>query len=140
MAELHPDRTPAAATRLARALEVLKRRKGDGDIGQGATISELCRLAGVSRNAIYRYHPKILAELRRQQRRSSSAPGAWARSSDAQSLSMIQEQLAKAIALVDHYYAAYREARALLDRRDRQLAELRRKWDKEPLVVRRQRE
>ena len=136
MAEVHPDRTPAAATRLTKALEVLKRRKGDGDIGQGATISELCRLSGVSRNAIYRYHPKILAELRRQQGRSSSPPGAWARSSSATDLATIQEHLAKAVALVDHYYAACREARALLDRRDRQVAELRRKLDSAPIVVR----
>jgi AcrR family transcriptional regulator len=140
MPEIHPDRTPAAATRLAKALEVLERRNGNGDIGQGATISELCRLSGVSRNAIYRYHPKILAELRRQQGRSSSLPGAWAKPSSTTDLAVIQEHLAKAVALVDHYYAAYREARVLLDRRDRQLAELRRKLDKEPLVVRRRRE
>jgi hypothetical protein len=140
MAEIHPDRTPAAATRLAKALEVLKRRKGDGEIGQGATISELCRLSGVSRNAIYRYHPKILAELRRQQGRSSSPPSAWASSPGGTDLAMIQEQLAKVVALVDHYYAAYREARALLDRRDRQLAELRRKLDAAPLIMRRRRE
>ena len=139
MGEIHPDRTPAAATRLTKPLEVLKRRMGDGDIGQGATISELCRLSGVSRNAIYRYHPKILAELRRQQGRSSSPPGAWAKPSSTTDLAAIQEQLAKAIALVDHYYAAYREARALLDRRDRQLAELRRKLDSAPVVVRHRR-
>jgi len=67
---------------------------------------------------------------------SSSPPGAWAKPSSTTDLAAIQEQLAKAIALVDHYYAAYREARALLDRRDRQLAELRRKLDSAPVVVR----
>jgi hypothetical protein len=36
----------------------------------------------------------------------------------------LQDQLSKLTALVDHYYAAYRETRALLDRRDRQLAQV----------------
>jgi hypothetical protein len=92
-------------------------------------------LAGVSRNAIYRYHPKILAELRRQQGRPSHPPGQWAMSSGGTDQSLLQDQLSKLAALVDHYYAAYREVRALLDRRDRQLAELRRKLTSAPVVV-----
>ena len=135
MSAAHPDRTPAAAARLTKALDVLKRRKGDGH--QGATISELSRLAGVSRNAVYRYHPKILAELRRQQGRPSNPPGQWAMSAGGTDQSLLQDQLSKLAALVDHYYAAYRETRALLDRRDRQLAELRRKLNGAPIVVRR---
>jgi AcrR family transcriptional regulator len=137
MPEAHPDRTPAAAARLAKALDVLKRRKGDGAAHQGATISELSRLAGVSRNAVYRYHPNILAELRRQQGRPSNPPGQWAMSAGGTDQSLLQDQLSKLAALVDHYYAAYRETRALLDRRDRQLAELRRKLNGAPIVVRR---
>jgi hypothetical protein len=139
MPEIHPDRTPAAAARLAKALDVLKRRKGDDDIGQCATISELCRLSGVSRNAVYRYHPKVLAELRRLQGRSSSPPGVWAKPSSTTDVAATQEHLAKAVTLVDQYYAAYREALALLDRRDRQLAELRRKLDSAPVVMRHRR-
>jgi hypothetical protein len=92
-------------------------------------------MAGVSRNAIYRYHPKILADLRRQQGRSTAEPGAWARSSGAADLAIVQQQLANAVALVDHYYATFRETRALLE-----LAELRRKLDSAPTLVRRRRE
>lgn len=49
----------------------------------------------------------------------------------------LQDQLSKLAALIDHYYAAYREARAMLDRRDRELAELRRKLDCVPAPFRR---
>lgn len=48
----------------------------------------------------------------------------------------LREQLAKLAALVDHYYSAHAEARNLLDRRDRELAELRRKMDCMPVPVR----
>jgi AcrR family transcriptional regulator len=137
MSPVHPDRTPAAAARLTKALDLLKRRKSDDAAHQGATISELCRLAGVSRNAVYRYHPRVLAELRRQQGRSSHSLGQWAMSSRAPDQAHLQDQLTKLAALVDHYYAAYRETRALLDRRDRQLSELRRKLNNAPVAIRR---
>ncbi len=133
MHAVHPDRTPAAAARLTKALGVLKRNKGDA--AQGETISQLCRLAGVSRNAVYRYHPKILAELRQQQCRDFHPAGRWA-SSTGTNHAPLQDQISKLTALVDQYYAAYRETRALLDRRDRQLAELRRKLNTAPVVVR----
>lgn len=134
MPAVHPDRTPAAAARLTKALSVLKRNKGDA--AQGATISQLCRLAGVSRNAVYRYHPKILAELRAQQGRDFHPSGKWASPSRGADYVAFQDQISKLTALVDHYYAAYRETRALLDRRDRQLAELRRKLNSSPVLVR----
>ena len=134
MPAVHPDRTPAAAARLTKALGVLKRSKSDAQ--QGATISQLCRLAGVSRNAVYRYHPKILAELRQQQGRDFHPSGKWAASSGGPDYAALQDQISKLTALVDHYYAAYRETRALLDRRDRQLAELRRKLNGAPVLVR----
>lgn len=137
MPTVHPDRTPAATVRLTKALGVLKRRNGDATAHQGATISELCRLAGVSRNAVYQYHPKILAELRRQQGRTFRTPGQWASSAGGTDQAALQDQVSKLAALVDHYYAAYRETRALLDRRDRQLAELRRKLNSAPVLVRR---
>lgn len=135
MSAVHPDRTPAAGARLTKALDLLKRRKSGDATHQGATISELCRLAGVSRNAVYRYHPRVLAELRRQEGRSPHSLGQWAMSSRGPDQAQLQDQLSKLAALVDHYYAAYRETRALLDRRDRQLAELRRKLNIAPVVV-----
>src|ERR1700720_2938931 len=95
MPAVHPDRTPAAAVRLTKALGVLQRRKGDATAHQGATISELCRLAGVSRNAVYRYHPKILAELRQQQGRAFSPPGRWASAAGGTDQSLLQDQLSK---------------------------------------------
>ena len=134
MPAAHPDRTPAAAARLTKALSVLKRNKGDAT--QGATISQLCRLSGVSRNAVYRYHPKILAELRQQQGRDFRPSGKWAASSVATDSTAFKDQISKLTALVDHYYAAYRETRALLDRRDRQVAELRRRLNSAPVLVR----
>lgn len=137
MPTIHPDRTPAAAERLNKALALLKRRNTGDAAGQSATISELCRLAGVSRNAIYRYHPTILATLRRLQGRPADPPGQWARSAHAADYARLQDQVSKLTALVDHYYAAYRETRALLDRRDRQLAELRRKLNSAPVAIRR---
>lgn len=137
MPTINPDRTPAAAARLSKALALLKRRKSGDAVWQGATISELCRLAGVSRNAIYRYHPAILTALRRLQGRSAEPPGQWARSAHGMDHARLQEQLSKLAALVDHYYAAYRETRTLLDRRDRQLAELRRKLNNAPVAIRR---
>lgn len=136
MPTIHPDRTPEAAARLGKALALLKRRSSADAAHQGATISELCRLAGVSRNAIYRYHPTVLAALRRLQGRSADPPGQWARSTHAADHARLQDQLSKLAALVDHYYAAYRETRALLDRRDRQLAELRRKFHRAPVAIR----
>jgi AcrR family transcriptional regulator len=134
---LHADRSPAAAARLVRALEVLDQRR-DGDVPrQGATVAELCRLAGVSRNSVYRYHPDIVTALRLQQR--GSAPDNGARHSHAGPAPSdnigLQDQVSKLAALVDHYYAAYREARVLLDRRDRELSELRRKLDAKPVPV-----
>jgi hypothetical protein len=39
----------------------------------------------------------------------------------------------KLAALIDHYYAASTELRALLERRDRELAELRRRLDERPV-------
>jgi AcrR family transcriptional regulator len=137
MPTINPDRTPAAAARLSKALALLKRRNSGDGARQGATISELCRLAGVSRNAIYRYHPAILTALRRLQGRSAEPPGQWARSARAVDHARLQDQLSKLAALVDHYYAAYRETRTLLDRRERQLAELRRKLNSAPVAIRR---
>lgn len=135
----HADRGPAVAARLAGALEVLTQHSGRDMPHQGPTVSALCRLAGVSRNSLYRYHPEILAALRLHQR--GPAPDTSVGHSHASPApydhTAIQDQLSKIAALVDHYYAAYREARVLLDRRDRELADLRRKLHQKPLILRR---
>jgi hypothetical protein len=48
----------------------------------------------------------------------------------------LRERLAKLAALVDHYYCAYRESQGVLERRDRELSELRRRLDSKPTGVR----
>jgi hypothetical protein len=89
-------------------------------------------MANVSRNSLYRYHPDVLQALHEQQRlRACAGAPRASESSDGQraELATLREQLPKLAALVDHYYAAYREARALLQRRERELSELRRRRD-----------
>jgi hypothetical protein len=49
----------------------------------------------------------------------------------------LREQLAKLAALVDHYYGAYSEMQVLLARRERELAEVRRKLECAPAPLRR---
>jgi hypothetical protein len=49
----------------------------------------------------------------------------------------LREQLGKLAALVDHYYAAYRDIQILLARRDRELADLRRRLETAPVALRR---
>jgi AcrR family transcriptional regulator len=135
----HADRGPAVAARLAGALELLTQHSDNDIPHQGATVSELCRLAGISRNSLYRYHPEILTALRLHQRKS--APNDCAGQSTPRTLASdvasLQNQLSKLAALVDHYYAAYREVRATLDRRDREISDLRRKSDAKPSPLRR---
>jgi len=56
---------------------------------------------------------------------------------DAQQAELIalRQQITKLAALVDHYYAAYREAQALLARREQELAELRKRLDSKPVKI-----
>lgn len=126
--------TRGGTRRLERALAVLIQRTAEGGCPQAPTVAELCRLSGVSRNSVYRYHPEILAALRLHQ----YGPTAGEKTARSLSLSlvptnsMIENQLTKLAALVDHYYAAHREALAMLDRRDREISELRRRLDVRP--------
>lgn len=92
------------------------------------TAAALCERAGVSRNALYRYHRDILQELHALQQRACPDPGPTNREvlrlrQDARDL---REQVTKLAVLVDHYFAAWQETCSLLHRRDRELAELRR--------------
>lgn len=91
------------------------------------TASALCALAGVSRNALYRYHPDILQELHELQRQRHRDPGSARR--DLQQLRDENEGLCQQVtnlaSLVDHYFAAWQEASSMLQRRERELADLR---------------
>jgi len=90
------------------------------------TISTLCRLAGVSRNTLYRYYPDLAAKARRLRRRRGS--GHAARQSKVKALraeiAALRGQLAQLATLADHYFTAAEEQRALVARRDRELAAL----------------
>lgn len=135
-AKPHPDRTThppgvasSAAVRLNEALAVLTRRGRAGDRREPVTIAALCRLAAVSRNSLYRYHTGVLDALRRHQAQRRQAIKAKA-DGTVQHLrnenASLREQIGKLAALVDHYYAAYRETHALLQRQEREAADLRR--------------
>ena len=132
-----PDKS-SAAHRLTEALTVLTHRKSRIAGSQSATVAELCRLAGVSRNSLYRYHSGILKDLRKLQCRRPTRENL--RDPDGVELlraenASLREKMAKLAALIDHYYAAYREAVKLLERRDRELAAVRRKLDLKPVVL-----
>jgi chromosome segregation ATPase len=124
---------PSPAERLRCALVTLTQDKLDDD--RIPTVTELCRLASVSRNSLYRYHPETLKALHefRRERRMPRSPEA--RTEDRflrDELRSVREQIPNLVALVDQYYAAYHETRTLLERRERELAELRRRLDTKP--------
>lgn len=118
----------SAGQRLREALAELVRQQTSDCAPQPPTATALCELAGVSRNALYRYHPDVLEELHKLQQKAGGAPGP-ARHGDQQlreENEALRHQLSALAALVDHYFAAWQETRTLLERRERELAELRR--------------
>ncbi len=120
-----PSRRGTARTLLMKALETAIRHPEER-----ITVAALCRAAGVSRNSLYRYHAPILKALRDHQRHGPKFAHAKARKSAVQRRAEnigLRADIAKLAALVDHFYAAYRETASLLERRDRELAELRSK-------------
>jgi AcrR family transcriptional regulator len=126
----HPPQVGhSTADRLNEALAILSRRGTGSDWHEVVTVAALCRLANVSRNSLYRYHPGVLQALRQHQQQCRSA-GVGQADRTAQHLrrenASLHEQVVKLAALVDHYYGAHRESRALLERRERELAEVRR--------------
>jgi AcrR family transcriptional regulator len=94
---------------------------------EATTASALCAFAGVSRNALYRYHPDILQELHELQRQRHCGPGSARR--DLQQLRDENKDLCQQVthlaSLVDHYFAAWQETSSMLQRRERELADLR---------------
>ena len=127
-------RPGTARARLARALATLTEQAPQRS---KVTVAELCRLANVSRNSLYRYHAPILAELRKHQRPESSARARALRSAERHRSenALLRDRVMKLAALVDHYFAAYREAAARLKRRDRELAELRTRLNSQPVML-----
>jgi hypothetical protein len=113
-----------AAHRLRDALAELV----SGDADKAPTAVALCELAGVSRNALYRYHSDVLNELQKVQRRRHRNPGKAEQTSQRlrEENEALRLQVAKLAAVVDHYFAAWQETSALLRRRERELAEVRR--------------
>lgn len=118
----------ASAQRLREALATMVRRQGGGASPPALTATTLCDLAGISRNALYRYHPDVVQALHAaQQKHRPRADGARRAAARLRhDNAVLREQLAKLAALVDHYFAAWQETRLLLQRRDRELAQLRR--------------
>jgi AcrR family transcriptional regulator len=130
----------SVAERLNEALAVLGRAGSGGEVQDRVTVAALCRRADVSRNTLYRYHPdalEALRELRRQQQ--SLAPGELGTTirNLRSEVTSLHAQLRQVAALVDHYYAAHRETQELLERRDRELAQLRRSAQSSPIALRR---
>ena len=85
-------------------------------------------MAAVSRNSLYRYHAPVLKDLHEHQRCGPKAAHLKTRKASERQraeIIVLRDQAAKLVALIDHYYAAYRESAALLTRRERELAELR---------------
>jgi AcrR family transcriptional regulator len=124
---------PSPADRLRQALASLTARASDRP--ERVTVSALCQLANVSRNSLYRYHPDVLHAVREHQGQGVSGVSVRLRQAvQAQQAELIalRHQTTKLAALVDHYYAAYREAQALLGRREQEVAELRRRLDSKP--------
>lgn len=124
-----------AADQLKQALATLMASSSDRP--ERVTVSALCELAKVSRNSLYRYHPDVLHELRKHQR-ASDCRAVAVRSQNTvypqhEELVSLRLQIPKLVALVDHYYSAYREAQVLLTRRERELAELRHRLDSKPI-------
>lgn len=125
-----------AAQRLTEALNALTRQSARA--AATVTATQLCRVADVSRNSLYRYHAPILEALREHQRHGLQAARVTVRKSADQRRAenvVLRNKLEKLSALVDHYYAAYGETSALLQRRERELAELRRKLAGRPTLV-----
>jgi hypothetical protein len=117
-----------ATQRLREALATMVRQQVGSASPPPLTASALCERAGISRNALYRYHPQIVQALHAARQKHRHRPDTAKR--DAQRLRLdnatLREQVGKLAALVDHYFAAWQESRTLLQRRDRELADLRR--------------
>ncbi len=123
-----PGQVQNTSQRLREALATMVQQQGNGTSPPALTATTLCELAGISRNALYRYHPDVVQALHAAQQKHRPRPDGDRRAAQRlrQDNAVLREQIAKMAALVDHYFAAWQEARLLLQRRDRELAESRR--------------
>ena len=132
-----PGAERSVAERIQEALAYAGSDTG-GISAERPSVAALCRRAGISRNTLYRFYPEALHAIRRLRHRAevNTAHVATIRRlrADLAGASTLSRHLAT---LVDHYAAAYQEARELLDQRDRELAELRRSRGSLPTVLRR---
>jgi hypothetical protein len=133
-----PPSSVSPKDRLTTALATLIKTTG-APTGQKATVMQLCRLADVSRNSLYRYHPGILATLRQLQRagEASNPPAAPSEGLLRRENADLRAQQVTLVALIDHFYLAHREANSLLARRERELADVRRMLNLKPVSIRR---
>lgn len=124
---LHTAERPTAQ-RLRDALAEMVGQQAAGGPSHALTAKALCESAGISRNALYRYHRDVLLALHDGQRRQRDRPDASRRVAVQlrRENRELRQGLAKLAALVDHYFAAWQEVRLQLERRDRELADLRR--------------
>ncbi len=103
--------TKSAGQRLREALAELVRQQSSDNAPQPPTD-----------------HPDVLEELHKLQRQQGGDPGP-AKQGDHQLREEnreLRDQVTALATLVDHYFAAWQETRTLLERRERELTELRR--------------
>ena len=119
----------STAQRLQHALSQLIDQHASDSTPSKLTASALCRLAGVSRTALYRDHRSVLNELHTWQRklRRETAPTQQAMTTLREENAAQRTQICQLAALVDHYFAAWSESQTLLKRREGELAALRRR-------------
>lgn len=128
----------SSTDRLRDALAEMVRRHAAGEAPEALTATTLCELAGISRNALYRYHHDVLQALHDAQRRHRRDPGCVKRAALLlrEENDALREQVSKLAALVDHYYAAWQESHTLLKRRERELADVRRNLKPQVISIR----
>ena len=117
---------PTSRPPAQRLRDALVRLTAD-NTSEAPTASALCALAGVSRNALYRYHSDILQVLHKLQHRRHRDPASARRALQQlrdEKVGLCQ-QVTNLASLVDHYFAAWQEASSMLQRRERELADLR---------------
>jgi hypothetical protein len=85
------------------------------------TVTNLCRLARVSRNTLYRFYPEIAVDVRHLRRRRTRGPKGRATviRTLRSEIDALRIQVARLAALADHYHTAAEELRSQLERRER---------------------